>query len=104
MKVYNCEELVSRYGRVIQDHVREETDKLANEIFSNISAICVAFNVQEYDWKNSPEGFANWVVRKAENGDFPESAKNELLRLWKSHNDADEEWKAVYYACVDRRM
>lgn len=104
MKVYSCEELVSRYGRVIQDHVRNESLELANEIFSNISAICVAFNVQEYDWKNSSEGFANWVVRKAENGDFPESAKNELLRLWKSHNDADEEWKAVYYACLDRRM
>lgn len=98
-KVYSYEELVALYGQIIQDRVRKNLERKNAEIFSNISSICAALNVEEYGWKNSPEGFANWVERMAQEGIFPESAKNELLRLWKSHNDADEEWKAIYYAC-----
>jgi len=97
MKVYDCEELVARYGRVIIEHVRQETQRASDEVFSNISAICHALNVTEYDWKDSSEGFENWVVRMVEEGNFPESVKNELLSLWKRHKSADEEFKAVYY-------
>jgi hypothetical protein len=99
MKVYSCEEILAHYYHIIQDHVRKQTELVESEIHSNISAISQALHVEEYDWNNSSEGFDNWIVRKADGGEFPESAKNELLRLWKLLNEADEEWKAVYYAC-----
>jgi hypothetical protein len=95
-KVYSAEEIVKNYGHLIEEVVRERTSTISNRCIEDIDTICESIGI-EYDWKNSSEGFENWLPRMVQEGKMPDKTFTYILNIWNRYKETDEEWKAVYY-------
>lgn len=96
MKIYSAEEIVKKYGRLIENTVREELDAVSIRHIEDIDTICDSIGIQ-YDWKNSSEGFENWLSRMVKEDKMPAVMSSNILKIWNKYQKVDEEWKAVYY-------
>lgn len=95
-KVYSAEEIVKKYGHLIENTVREKLDQISNRHIEDIDTICNSIDIW-YDWKNSSEGFENWLLRMTKEDKMPKKMHSNILKIWNKHQKTDEEWKAVYY-------
>ncbi len=95
-KVYSSEEIIERYGHVIERVLQEHIHSAHRKHIDFIDAICESAGLY-YDWKNSPEGFVNWLDRMVGEGKVTGKMFDVLLKHWVRSEEADCEWQSVYY-------
>ena len=95
-KVYSSEEIVARYCHVIEKVLQEHILRDHRKHIDFIEVICESAGL-DYDWKNSPEGFANWLDRMVSEGKVTGKMFDALLKHWVRSQEADYEWLSVYY-------
>ncbi len=86
--------IINEFHHVIEAEARRIEQTAQRNAHVCIRAICRCFEFGEYDWKNSPEGFDNWVERNFATVPF---AKAELLRQWQIIEDADAHFRQVFF-------
>lgn len=80
MKTYTADEIIKRYGRLIESHLRKEIMEEHDRHMAAIDNILQLVDV-EYDWKNSPEGFENWLIRMHEEGHINDKFLYQLIGI-----------------------
>ena len=95
-QIYTADQIIAKYGDFIEDKLRDYLMEEHNLAVAVISYICKAIQV-EYDWKNSPEGFEDWLLRMAEERKINENLVDALSKLWNNAQNANQEYQAVYF-------
>jgi hypothetical protein len=95
-ETFTAEKIVNLYSRKIQDLARNEYDQVNQMHMPVIYALCESQDI-EYDWKNSPEGFENWLERMYQEEKITEKVYYYIAGVWGEIEDADNTWKSVYY-------
>ncbi len=87
-------QIVREFRHAIAAEARRIEQAANHDAHAAIQVICQCFEFGEYDWKNSPEGFDNWVER---NFTSMPRVRGELLKQYRSIKDADEYFQQIYY-------
>ena len=90
----NHTDIINEFRHTIEDEASRIEETAQRNAHACIRAICRCFEFGEYDWKNSPEGFDNWVER---NFTSMPRVRGELLKQYRSIKDADEYFQQIYY-------
>lgn len=99
-EIFTAGQIVNLYSRKIEELARNERDQVSQKYMLVIDALCESQDVV-YDWKNSPEGFENWLKRMHQEEKITEKVYHYIAGVWGKIEDADNTWKSVYYGLED---
>jgi len=88
------EEIVREFRSVIEADARRIVGVTQDSAHVAIQAVCECFEVGEYDWKNSSEGFDDWAKR---NFSSQPSVLAVLLKHYNMIEQAAAYFSRVYY-------
>ena len=101
-EIFTAEKIVNLYSREIEELARNEREEVNRKYMPVIDALCGSQDI-EYDWKNSPEEFEDWLKRM--HIIYPlkitEKVYYCIADVWQKIQDADNKWKSVYYGLED---
>lgn len=92
------EEICKRFHQAIEDEARKNLNEIQHVAHKQISVLCEVIGAS-YDWFNSFQLFEDWVNEL----DTSEAIKEKLASLYRTLEEADEEWKDVYYGLEGRK-
>ena len=93
-KTMTPEQIVQEFRHLIEAEARRNNEHAHKQACACIRSICACCEIEEYDWKNSSEGFDSWIMRVF--ADNP-PVRAEMLRLWRLIEGADEHFRRIYY-------
>jgi len=93
--VYSAEEIVRKYGHVLEDVLQKCILGEYKRQIGIIDAICGCLGL-EYDWAHGA-GFVDWVEGLRDDLKICSRFADRLLEHYRLAKESDAEWQAVFY-------